>query len=61
MAIKFKLPDGGETDLVAHSFNGFPSATAADLRDTAWRASPHGGGERGPQQLERAAAFRSAR
>jgi catalase len=33
MAIKFKLPDGSETDLVAHSFNGFPSATAADFRD----------------------------
>jgi catalase len=33
MAIKFKLPDGSETDLVAHSFSGFPSATAADFRD----------------------------
>ena len=33
MAIKFKLPNGSETDLVAHSFNGFPSATAADFRD----------------------------
>ncbi|MCP3446791.1 catalase family peroxidase [Bradyrhizobium sp. CCGUVB14] len=33
MAIKFKLPDGSETDLVTHSFNGFPSATVADFRD----------------------------
>jgi len=33
MAIKFKLPGGSETDVVAHSFNGFPSATAADFRD----------------------------
>ena len=33
MAIKFKLPDGSDTDLVTHSFNGFPSATAADFRD----------------------------
>lgn len=33
MAIKFKLPDGSETDLVTHSFNGFPSASPADFRD----------------------------
>jgi catalase len=32
-AIKFKLPDGSSTDIVAHSFNGFPSATADDFRD----------------------------
>ncbi|CAD6560052.1 catalase family peroxidase [Paraburkholderia sabiae] len=33
MAIKFKLPDGSDTDIVSHSFNGFPSATADDFRD----------------------------
>ncbi|HEY6085343.1 MAG TPA: catalase family peroxidase [Nitrospira sp.] len=33
MAVKFHLPDGSNTDIVAHSFNGFPVATAADLRD----------------------------
>ena len=33
MAIKFRLPDNSETDLVTHSFNGFPSATVADFRD----------------------------
>ncbi|RQR36459.1 catalase [Burkholderia sp. Bp9143] len=33
MAIKFKLPDGSDTDIVAHSFNGFPSPTAGDFRD----------------------------
>jgi catalase len=33
MALKFKLPDGSNTDIVAHSFNGFPVATAAELRD----------------------------
>ncbi|RMI27090.1 catalase [Pseudoroseomonas wenyumeiae] len=27
LAVKFLLPDGGETDIVAHSFNGFPAAT----------------------------------
>ncbi|MBN3795815.1 catalase family peroxidase [Burkholderia sp. Ac-20392] len=32
-AIKFKLPNGSDTDIVAHSFNGFPSPTADDFRD----------------------------
>jgi catalase len=31
LAIKFKLADGSETDLVMHSFNGFPAATAAEF------------------------------
>jgi catalase len=31
LAIKFNLPDGSEMDLVMHSFNGFPAATAADF------------------------------
>jgi len=29
MAIKFMLPNGGDTDIVAHSYNGFPAATPA--------------------------------
>ncbi len=33
MSIKFHLPDGSETDIVAHSFNGFPTATADEFRD----------------------------
>ncbi|HEY7533596.1 MAG TPA: catalase, partial [Nitrospiraceae bacterium] len=33
MAVKFHLPDGSTTDIVAHSFNGFPVATASELRD----------------------------
>lgn len=32
MAIKFKLADGSETDIVAHSFNGFPVATTGEFR-----------------------------
>jgi catalase len=31
MAIKFLLPDGAETDIVAHSYNGFPAATPEDF------------------------------
>ncbi|NYT61816.1 catalase family peroxidase [Alcaligenaceae bacterium] len=33
LAIKFDLPDGTHTDIIAHSFNGFPSATVTDFRD----------------------------
>jgi catalase len=32
MALKFHLPEGSETDLVVHSFNGFPTATADEFR-----------------------------
>ena len=33
LAIRFQLPDGSNTDLVAHSFNGFPSANADQFRE----------------------------
>jgi catalase len=33
MAIKFTLPAGGATDIVALSYNGFPVATAEGFRD----------------------------
>jgi catalase len=33
MAVKFHLPSGSKTDIVVHSFNGFPVATAVELRD----------------------------
>jgi catalase len=32
-AVKFHLPDGTDTDLVTHSYNGFPTATAEEFRD----------------------------
>lgn len=31
LAVKFALGDGSEMDLVTHSFNGFPAATAAEF------------------------------
>jgi catalase len=33
MAIKFKLPGGSDADIVAHSFNGFPTATTEEFRE----------------------------
>ena len=31
-AVKFHLPDGSETDIVTHSFNGFPTRTSEEFR-----------------------------
>jgi len=31
LAIKLRLPNGSDTDVVAHSFNGFPAATADEF------------------------------
>jgi catalase len=33
MSIKFKLPNDASTDLVTHSFNGFPAATSDQFRE----------------------------
>jgi len=32
LAVKFHLPDGTSTDIVGHSFNGFPTATTDQFR-----------------------------
>jgi catalase len=32
-AVKFHLPDGSSTDIVGHSFNGFPTATTDEFRE----------------------------
>lgn len=31
-AVKFQMPDGTSTDIVGHSFNGFPTATSDEFR-----------------------------
>ena len=33
LAIRFTLPDGAATDIVAHSFNGFPTPTSDQFRE----------------------------
>lgn len=32
-AVKFKIPGGSSTDIVGHSFNGFPTATSDEFRE----------------------------
>lgn len=52
MAIKFHLPDGVETDLVAHSFNGFPTATADEFREFLLALAASGADTGAPTPLE---------
>ncbi len=56
MSIKFALPSGEETDIVMHSFNGFPSRTTDEFRDflAAMAQSPAGSPQ--PTALQRYAA-----
>jgi catalase len=52
MAIRFSLPDGTETDIVAHSFNGFPTATPDGLRDMLIALASSGPGTAKPTPIE---------
>jgi catalase len=52
MAIKFHLKDGGETDIVAHSVNAFPSPTTGDFRDLMVAIGSSPPGTRSPTAAE---------
>jgi catalase len=52
MAIKFHLPDGSDTDIVAHSFNGFPVATADEFRELMIAMASSGPGVTKPTPLD---------
>jgi len=53
LAIKFTLADGSEMDLVTHSFNGFPSATAADFDAFLKAVATSGPGAAKPTPIEK--------
>jgi catalase len=53
MAIKFKLEDGSEMDLVSHSFNGFPAANAKDFGDFLKAAAASGPRAAKPTPIEK--------
>jgi catalase len=53
LAIKFHLPDGTETDLVTHSYNGFPTSTADDQRLFFIAVGSSGPGVASPTPLEK--------
>ena len=52
MAIKFHLPDGTETDLVTHSYNGFPGANADETRQFFIAVGMSGDGVPSPKPIE---------
>ena len=52
MALKFKLPDGSTTDVVTHSFNGFPTANAAEFRKLLLAIAASGPGAKSPTELD---------
>jgi len=52
MAIKFHLPDGSDTDLIAHSFNGFPVATSDEFSELLLALASSGPGVTKPSSLD---------
>lgn len=52
LAIRFMLPDGGKTDIVAHSFNGFSSATPDDFHELLQALAASGPGAVKPTRLD---------
>ncbi len=53
LAVKFLLPDGAEMDIVTHSFNGFPAATAQDFDAFLKAAAASGAGVAKPTPIEK--------
>ncbi|HVY74068.1 MAG TPA: catalase family peroxidase [Puia sp.] len=52
MAIKFIMPDGSTTDIVGHSFNGFPTANSDQFRDLLLSIARSGPGASAPTALD---------
>lgn len=52
LALKFNLPDGTEADVVAHSFNGFPTATTEEFRQLLLAIGASGPGASKPTPLD---------
>lgn len=51
-AVKFQRPDGSSADVVAHSFNGFPTATAGEFRELLLAIGASGVGAAKPTALD---------
>jgi catalase len=51
-ALKIQLPDGSNADVVAHSFNGFPTATSAEFRELLLAIGSSGAGASKPTALD---------
>lgn len=53
LAIRFQLPDGTATDLVTHSYNGFPAKTPEDMRQFLLAVAASGQGVASPTPIEK--------
>ncbi|MEP7038798.1 MAG: catalase family peroxidase [Acidobacteriota bacterium] len=53
LSIKFHLPDGSSTDIVGHSFNGFPAPTADEFRQLLIALGTSGAGAAKPTPLDK--------
>lgn len=53
MAIKFRVGDGTETDIVSHSFNGFPTSTSAEFTQLLLALATSGPGTPSPTPADR--------
>lgn len=51
-AIKFQMTDGSSADVIAHSFNGFPTATAGEFRQLLLAIGSSGAGAAKPTALD---------
>jgi catalase len=51
VAIKFRLPNRSDTDIVTHSYDGFPVATADEFRDLLIALASSGSGAAKPTKL----------
>jgi catalase len=51
-AMKIQLPDGSSTDVISHSFNGFPTATSAEFRELLLAIGSSGAGSPKPTALD---------
>ena len=51
-ALKFEMPGGESSDIVAHSFNGFPTATSAEFRELLLAIGASGAGATKPTALD---------
>jgi catalase len=52
LGVKFLMPDGSNFDLVTHSYNGFPTKTAADFGDLLEAIAASGPGAAKPTPIE---------
>ena len=53
LAVKFHLPDGSVTDIVTHSFNGFPTRNSEEFRQLMIAIGTSGPGVAKPTPLDR--------